>query len=144
MPDVLTVLRDRLRTQPEVAALVGDSIYTHEVPHGVELPAIVMELRQATREATLAGYSGYEECDVGVTAIARSRETARAVLAAISDCARRICGLVTTEPQIVRAWIESTRDIFASPPDASELGLYQCEANVKCLALHQVLQQASA
>ncbi|GIV51121.1 MAG: hypothetical protein KatS3mg038_1642 [Candidatus Kapaibacterium sp.] len=93
MPDVLTVLRDRLRTQPEVAALVGDSIYTHEVPHGVELPAIVMELRQATREATLAGYSGYEECDVGVTAIARSRETARAVLAAISDCARRICGL---------------------------------------------------
>ncbi|GIV49812.1 MAG: hypothetical protein KatS3mg038_0333 [Candidatus Kapaibacterium sp.] len=143
MPDVLTVLRDRLRTQPEVAALVGDSIYTHEVPHGIELPAIVMELRQATREATLAGYNGYEECDVGVTAIARSRETARAVLAAISDSLEGYADW-TTEPQIVRAWIESTRDIFASPPDASELGLYQCEANVKCLALHQVLQQASA
>ncbi|GIV51003.1 MAG: hypothetical protein KatS3mg038_1905 [Candidatus Kapaibacterium sp.] len=143
MPDVLTVLRGRLRTRPEVAALVGESIYTHEVPHGIELPAIVMELRQATREATLAGYNGYEECDVGVTAIARSRETARAVLAAISDSLE---GYVdwATEPQIVRAWIESTRDIFASPPDASELGLYQCEANVKCLALHQVLQQASA
>ncbi|GIV52697.1 MAG: hypothetical protein KatS3mg038_3218 [Candidatus Kapaibacterium sp.] len=143
MPDVLTVLRGRLRTRPEVAALVGESIYTHEVPHGIELPAIVMELRQATREATLAGYNGYEECDVGVTAIARSRETARAVLAAISDSLE---GYVdwATEPQIVRAWIESTRDIFASPPDASELGLYQCEANVKCLALYQVLQQASA
>ncbi|GIV52960.1 MAG: hypothetical protein KatS3mg038_3481 [Candidatus Kapaibacterium sp.] len=143
MPDVLTVLRDRLRMRPEVAALVGESIYTHEVPHGVELPAIVMELRQATREATLAGYNGYEECDVGVTAIARSRETARAVLAAISDSLE---GYVdwATEPQIVRAWIESTRDIFASPPDASELGLYQCEANVKCLALYEVLQQASA
>ncbi|GIV51513.1 MAG: hypothetical protein KatS3mg038_2034 [Candidatus Kapaibacterium sp.] len=143
MPDVLTVLRGRLRTRPEVAALVGESIYTHEVPHGVELPAIVMELRQATREATLAGYNGYEECDVGVTAIARSRETARAVLAAISDSLEGYADF-TTEPQIVRAWIESTRDIFASPPDASEVGLYQCEANVKCLALHQVLQQASA
>ncbi|GIV49870.1 MAG: hypothetical protein KatS3mg038_2802 [Candidatus Kapaibacterium sp.] len=143
MPDVLTVLRDRLRTQPEVAALVGDSIYTHEVPHGVELPAIVMELRQATREATLAGYSGYEECDVGVTAIARSRETARAVLAAISTALEGYADF-TTEPQIVRAWIESTRDIFTSPPDASEVGLYQCEANAKCLALYEVLQQASA
>ncbi|GIV50257.1 MAG: hypothetical protein KatS3mg038_0778 [Candidatus Kapaibacterium sp.] len=102
-----------------------------------------MELRQATREATLAGYNGYEECDVGVTAIARSRETARAVLAAISTALEGYADF-TTEPQIVRAWIESTRDIFASPPDASELGLYQCEANVKCLALHQVLQQASA
>lgn len=86
MADVAFAVRAYLLTKTAITDLVGQRIYTDQLPQNPTLPAIVMFKRYTQHEHALSDLAGLASANIQFECFATTRSVANSIADAIIDC----------------------------------------------------------
>jgi hypothetical protein len=128
MSDVIQAVYERLSTGTAVTALVSTRIYPIAPPQNATLPYVLIGTINETRYPTLTGATGVATSQLTIACVADTRLAAHNIAEAIRARINGFRGVVTPPGLNIRmSVLQSRREVYLPPQDASGFGLFSSE-----------------
>jgi hypothetical protein len=125
------MIRARLLADPQVAALIGDRVYTDAAPQGASFPFVVLTTENGTGEDCLDGQMGFFQDTTGIDAYSMSRLDSLSVW---KECWKALNGYSTFDADTILDSVTQSSGIAWDTyrlSDASDKLVYRIAQNLQ-------------